>query len=155
MKSPFKTEMRNLPLSIPVAWVDFFDDQAATLGISRNAVFRLAMKFGGPIVHRLCEVASERLKESVKNLEFPSDFVASDGFSVPVVLKGHDERTNYTTARRGTSQKPGGREEKHGQARFEATARTEAGRRTAGRQANPNPAAGVGTVGRTKTGKCA
>lgn len=51
MKSDLKTAWKNLPLSLPAPQVDFFDDLARLLGISRNAVLCLALRIGGPFLY--------------------------------------------------------------------------------------------------------
>ena len=112
MKSLLKTEMKNLPLSIPAPWLDFFDAHAATLGVSRNAVFRLAMKFGGPILQRLCEVARERLRDSIENTGWTSEIVVSPALPPARATTLADERRqSEPSSGRRRPEKPGGREE--------------------------------------------
>lgn len=67
MKPLLKTEYTNLPLSLPVAWRDFFDEVAETLGISRNAALCMALKFGGPMVDHMVGQARQSLKAACGN----------------------------------------------------------------------------------------
>jgi hypothetical protein len=65
----FKTEFVNLPISIPGPWRDFFDQTAASLGISRNAAVCLALKIGGPILQQHVQVMREQLRDECRRIQ--------------------------------------------------------------------------------------
>ncbi len=109
MKPLLKVEMKNLPLSIPAAWMDFFDGHAQTLGVSRNAVFRLALKFGGPVLQRLCDVAKDRLRESLQSPTWASEIVDTPALHpLRVTIATDERRQRNSTDGRGLTEKPRG-----------------------------------------------
>lgn len=62
MKPPLKVEWQNVSLTIPKTQTDYLDELAGLLGISRNAIFSLALRMGGPLLAR----HAENIKLSVK-----------------------------------------------------------------------------------------
>lgn len=104
MKPLLKTEYTNVALSLPKAWRDFFDKAAENLGISRNAAFCMALKFGGPMIDHMLTQAKQTLlaacgncasSETTKILGTPS--VAE----IALEPSNENKRTERTTQARG------------------------------------------------------
>jgi hypothetical protein len=69
MRPLTKKDWVNMPLSMPIEWRDFFDDMAAQLGYTRNAMLCQALRFGGPILAKYTEVFKRGLKAECERIE--------------------------------------------------------------------------------------
>ncbi len=81
MKPLIKTEWKNLPLSVPAPWKEFFDNYAQKLGVSRNAALCLALKLGGPILERYFHCMEKQLHQAYEQI--------GTGDGVPIKLPGN------------------------------------------------------------------
>jgi hypothetical protein len=104
MKTLLKTEFCNIPLSIPVQWRDFFADKAATLGISRNAAFCMALKFGGPMLDEMISQARRSIEAACGKCppSKTSEILDSPGVVEIALEPSNEKRTERTHQARGS-----------------------------------------------------
>jgi hypothetical protein len=109
MNDLLKTEYCNIPLTIPKPWREFFQKRASTLGISRNAAFCMALKFGGPMLDEMISQARRSIHAACGN---SAPLKTSEILGTPTVSEialepsNENERTEPTTQSRGRC-KPG------------------------------------------------
>ena len=106
MSNLFKTEYTNIPLSIPLPWREFFDQKAETLGISRNAAFCIALKFGGPMLDHMIGQGKAMLIAACGNPrgncqpEKTSEILASPSVSQIAVEAGNERKIERAANRK-------------------------------------------------------
>jgi hypothetical protein len=103
MKSPLlKTEYCNMPLSIPVPWKQFFERQAAVLGVSRNSAICLALKLGGPVLESYVSTLRKNLRKLCQQVEPEnSEILDPTAIALPCPIKrrhGNNRRKNRRRA---------------------------------------------------------
>ena len=64
--SPLKTEWKNVHVTLPAPQVEFLERLAEILGISKNAIYQLALRMGAPLVHAHTENMRGRLKREIE-----------------------------------------------------------------------------------------
>lgn len=105
MSDLFKTQYADVPLRIPKPWQQFFEKKAATLGISRNAAYCMALKFGGPMLDEMISQARRSILAACGNSEPPK---SREILGIPSVEEialepsNENERTEPTTHARGS-----------------------------------------------------
>lgn len=71
--SPLKTDWKNVHVTLPAQQVALFEQMAELLGVSKNAIYQLALRMGGPLVHAHAENMRVRLKSELRGImeQFP------------------------------------------------------------------------------------